>query len=48
LSYYNNVNAENALHKANNKFIRRFKKIEKHLNINLSENKILNLWEKTK
>ncbi|MCX7698751.1 MAG: nucleoside triphosphate pyrophosphohydrolase [Candidatus Goldbacteria bacterium] len=48
LAYYNKINAENALYKANNKFIKRFKKIEKLLNNNLPPKKILQLWNKTK
>ncbi|MCX8093137.1 MAG: nucleoside triphosphate pyrophosphohydrolase [Candidatus Goldbacteria bacterium] len=48
LAYYNKINAENALYKANNKFIKRFKKIEKLLNNDLTEKKILQLWNKTK
>jgi len=48
LAYYNKINAENALYKANNKFIKRFKKIENKLKPNLSEKDILGLWEKVK
>lgn len=47
-AYYNKINAENALFEANNKFIKRFTKIERLLNGGLSENKILELWKLTK
>jgi len=48
LAYYNKINAENALYKANDKFIKRFKKIENKLNGNLNEKDILRLWKNTK
>lgn len=48
LAYYNKINAENALYKANNKFKKRFIKIENKLKDNLSEKQILNLWEEAK
>lgn len=48
LAYYNKINAENALYKANNKFIKRFMKIENQLHNNLKEDEILRIWERTK
>ncbi len=48
LAYYNGIDPENALHLTNNKFIKRFKKIENKLNSELNEKAILKLWEKSK
>jgi tetrapyrrole methylase family protein/MazG family protein len=48
LAYYNKINAENALYKANNKFIKRFTKIEKEINTGMNEEDILKLWKKAK
>lgn len=48
LAYQNKINAENALYKANNKFIKRFKKIEKKLNNNLKKDEIIKIWQETK
>ncbi len=48
LAYYNKIDPEDALHKTNDKFIKRFKKIEKKLYAGMSEKEMLKLWEKTK
>ncbi|HPD18681.1 MAG TPA: nucleoside triphosphate pyrophosphohydrolase [Candidatus Goldiibacteriota bacterium] len=48
LAYYNKINAENALYRANNKFMKRFMKIENEINADMNEKDILKLWEKAK
>ena len=48
LGYHYGVNAENALTLTNNKFIKRFKIIEKELKPGMKENDILKLWNKAK
>lgn len=47
-AYYNAIDPEYALHNANDKFIKRFKKIEKKIKIDLNEKEILKLWSQTK
>jgi tetrapyrrole methylase family protein/MazG family protein len=48
LSYYLKIDPENALQKANDKFMKRFKMIEKKLGRGISEKEMLELWESTK
>ncbi len=48
LAYNNKINPEDALQMANNKFIKRFKKIEKHLKPGMNEKDMLDLWKKSK
>ncbi|HDT14793.1 MAG TPA: nucleoside triphosphate pyrophosphohydrolase [Firmicutes bacterium] len=48
LSYFHGVNPENALQRANDKFISRFAKIEKRLNNRMEEKEILELWSRAK
>lgn len=44
LAYHNNINAEESLQMANDKFIKRFKKIEKALKPGMSEKDMIKLW----
>ncbi|MEI7541945.1 MAG: nucleoside triphosphate pyrophosphohydrolase [bacterium] len=48
LAYHNNINAEDSVQKANDKFIKRFKKIEKSLVPGMSEKDMIALWKKAK
>lgn len=48
LAYHNNINAEASMQKANDKFIKRFKKIEKSLVPGMSEKDMMALWKKAK
>jgi len=48
LAYHNNINAEASMQKANDKFIKRFKKIEKSLVPGMSEKNMIALWKKAK
>jgi tetrapyrrole methylase family protein / MazG family protein len=48
LSYFLRVDPEQALQGANDKFIRRFKKIEKKLYMGIPEKEMLKLWERAK
>ena len=48
LAYHNNINAEDSVQKANDKFIKRFKKIEKSLVPGMSEKDMMALWKKAK
>jgi tetrapyrrole methylase family protein/MazG family protein len=48
LSYNNRINPEEALQRANDKFIKRFKKIEKSLKPGMTEEEMIGLWNKAK
>lgn len=48
LAYYNGIDPEDALHKTDDKFIKRFKKIENKLYSGISEKEMLDLWSNTK
>jgi tetrapyrrole methylase family protein/MazG family protein len=48
LSYHNKVNPEEAVQRANDKFIKRFKRIEKDLRPGMSEKEMIGLWNTTK
>jgi len=48
LAYFHGINPENALQGTNDKFIKRFKLIEKDLYKGISEKKMLELWDKSK
>ena len=48
LSYYRGIDPEDALRLANNKFIKRFKKVEKGLKKGIKEKELTALWEKAK
>ncbi len=48
LAYYNGIEPEEALHMADDKFIGRFKRVEKNLRKGMKEKEILALWEKAK
>jgi tetrapyrrole methylase family protein / MazG family protein len=48
LAYFLKIDPENALQNTNEKFIRRFKKIEKRLYPAMPEREMLALWRKTK
>ncbi len=48
LAYFCRINPENALQKTSDKFIKRFKKIEKYLYKDIREKEMLELWEKSK
>jgi tetrapyrrole methylase family protein/MazG family protein len=48
LAYYNGIDPEDALHRADDKFVERFKKIEKMLYKGMTEKKMLDLWNNTK
>lgn len=48
LAYYNNINAEESLNSANEKFVKRFKRVEKNLKKGMKEKEILELWERAK
>ena len=47
-SYYSNIDPEAAMQAANDKFIKRFKKIEKKLYKGIKEKEMLALWKQTK
>ncbi len=44
-SYYNGIDPEDALNEANEKFIKRFKNIEKRLGETVNEKQMLKLWD---
>jgi tetrapyrrole methylase family protein / MazG family protein len=48
LSYFLRIDPENAVQKTNDKFIRRFKMVEKRMYPGMPEREMLSLWEKTK
>ena len=48
LAYHNKINAEDSVQKANDKFMKRFKKIEKSLVPGMSEKDMIALWKKAK
>ena len=48
LAYHNKINPEESLQKANDKFIKRFKKVEKELKPGMSEKEMIGLWNKAK
>jgi len=48
LAYYSGINPEEALHRANDKFIKRFGKIEGKLHKKITEKEMLKLWNTTK
>jgi tetrapyrrole methylase family protein/MazG family protein len=48
LSYHNKIDPEAALQRANDKFITRFKKIEKDLKPGMSEGEMIKLWNTAK
>jgi tetrapyrrole methylase family protein/MazG family protein len=48
LSYFLRIDPENAVQKTNDKFIRRFKRVEKHMYPGMREREMLSLWRKTK
>ena len=48
LAYHHKINPEESLQKANDKFIKRFKKIEKDLRPGMTEKEMLRLWNTAK
>jgi tetrapyrrole methylase family protein/MazG family protein len=48
LAYFYRINPEEALQRTNDKFIKRFKKIEKRLNPEMGEKVMLKLWKRSK
>jgi|ERR1035437_204515 tetrapyrrole methylase family protein/MazG family protein len=48
LAYYNKINPEDSLQSANDKFIKRFKKVEKHLAPGMPEQAMIRLWKAAK
>jgi tetrapyrrole methylase family protein/MazG family protein len=48
LAYHNKINPEESLQSANDKFIKRFKKVEKDLKPGMTEKEMIGLWKKAK